>query len=261
MPETRRSGEIPLPLVQTEFQTVVLGDIATSCTRPNILLCSPCRRSRHNGCSRTATSNDLWTLLVRIGWLVSPTLKGLYEAEEGIHRSREETGNLLKLSLREIGMHANLIWRKGVKTIKSSIMTSTLLLGCCLICGCNPSDEISEEPTTSPQHKVLIVRDEMNSTDTESSEETIGDETELSGIETGPDENGLELVYADDGSGEIVSYTWYDGHASDDCTGEPILEFRVKNESLTLSNDLFEEHPKMNSFIIRGRVGHCIDTK
>ena len=143
----------------------------------------------------------------------------------------------------------------------SGTMKSILLLVCCLIFGCNPTDETSEKPTISDQGEVAITQDEINSTQGEMSEDIVGAETEPSGIGSGPDENGLELVYADDGSGEIVRYTWYDGHASDDCTGEPILEFRVKHGSNTLSNDLFEEHPKMNSFIIRGRVGHCIDTR
>lgn len=107
--------------------------------------------------------------------------------------------------------------------MKPRLMKSTLLLSSCLIFGCNPSEEISEEATVSHQREVVIAKDEPNSTERETSLETIGDESEISAIGSGPDEEGLELDFADDGSGKIISYLWYDGFATDDCTEDVIV--------------------------------------
>lgn len=145
--------------------------------------------------------------------------------------------------------------------MKSWVIKNIFLLGLCSICGCDSAVDSNKESSESPPVVVIgTIRSDTEAATQKSVYESAVAEIDPAVVGTGPGKEGYEYVRAEDGSAKIDGYLWHDGYASDDCTGDVVVEFRIKDGSKKTSRELFEQYVQMNSFIPRGRQYHCVNT-
>ena len=141
--------------------------------------------------------------------------------------------------------------------MRSNFLKGIVLLSFCFIYGCDSAVESDSEAMKSRDLEVITIDGGARQPPQQSTGDFVDGGIDPSLVGAGPLENGLEYEWAENGSGEVVSYLWYDGFESDNCEGDAIVEIRVRNGSGVTSKGIFEELSEVKSVLPRSG-GFCI---